>query len=88
MKLYEVPRYSRIRLTDGTELNFDHIDKMYSYCRDDNGNAHHIAAWVDVEIVSHYEQKPVLMSETAALKEDTWVGLTRWEIDAKLKENK
>ena len=70
MKLYEAPKYSRIKLSNGSELNFDHIDGMYSYCRDDNGNAHHIAAWVDVEIVSHYEQKPVLMSETATLKED------------------
>jgi len=68
MKLYEVPRYSRIRLPSGAELNFDHIDGMYSYCSDDNGTAHHIAAWVDVEIVSHYEQKPVLMSETAAIR--------------------
>jgi len=71
MKLYEVPKYSTIKLTDGTVLNFHHIDGMYSYCTDSEGRPRHIAAWADVEIVSHYEQKPVLMSETAALKEIT-----------------
>jgi hypothetical protein len=63
MKLYEVPRYSKIKLQDGTVLDFHHIDGMYSYCIDSNGNPQHIAAWVDVEIVNHYEQKPVLTSK-------------------------
>jgi hypothetical protein len=52
MKLYEVPRYSTIKLPDGTELEFHHIDGMYSYCTDSAGNPQHIAAWTDVEIVN------------------------------------
>jgi hypothetical protein len=63
MKLYEAPRYSTIKLEDGTVLDFHHIDGMYSYCTDSEGRAHHIAAWANVEIVSHYEQKPTSMSK-------------------------
>ena len=34
MKLYEVPRNSRIKvIDDGAEYNFRSIDGMYSYCR-------------------------------------------------------
>jgi hypothetical protein len=51
MKLYEVPRNSRIRFADGSELNFDHIDGMYSYCTDDEGHVFHISAFAEVEIV-------------------------------------
>jgi hypothetical protein len=65
MKLFEVPRHSRIKLQDGRELDFQHIDGMYSYCTDDKGNAAHIPAWADVEIVSPYEQKPEPMSKMA-----------------------
>jgi hypothetical protein len=63
MKLYEVPKYSTIKLADGTVLNFNYIDGMYSYCTNDKGNIMHIPAWSDVEIVSHYEQKPASMSK-------------------------
>jgi len=35
---------------------------MYSYCTDEDGKVHHIAAWADVEIVQPYEQKPEPMS--------------------------
>lgn len=62
MKLYEVPRHSRIRLKDGRELDFHHIDGMYSYCTDE-GKPAHIPAWADVEIVSHSGQKPEPMSK-------------------------
>jgi len=55
MRLYEVPRYSRIRLPDGLELNFDHIDGMYSYCTDDKGIVYHISAFAEVEIVQPQE---------------------------------
>jgi hypothetical protein len=51
MKLYDVPRNSFIRLRCGAELLFDHIDGMYSYCTDTEGNVIHLAAWTDVEIV-------------------------------------
>ena len=68
MKLYEVPKYSRIKVGD-TELDFHHIDGMYSYCTDSEGRAHHIAAWADVEIVSHNGQKPTLMSKQPCNKD-------------------
>lgn len=50
MKLYEVPRETRIRL-DGEEINFHHIDGAYSYCTDDEGTVVHLAAWTEVTIV-------------------------------------
>jgi hypothetical protein len=51
MKLYNVPNNSRIRLDDGTELNFRHIDGMYSYCKTDEGETVHLAAWTEVAVV-------------------------------------
>lgn len=50
MKLYELPGPCRIVFSDGSELNFDHIDGMYSYCTDDNGTVFHISAFADVQI--------------------------------------
>lgn len=55
MKLYEVPRNTKIRvLEEGFEhqvLTFKHIDGMYSFCFNDKGQVVHLAAWTDVEIV-------------------------------------
>lgn len=57
MKLYEVPRNTRIRLIGkdhamrGIELNFERIDGAYSICTDDSGNIGHLSAFADVEIV-------------------------------------
>ena len=59
MKLYEVPRKTRIRINGvgetrfqhPLELNFHHIDGMYSYCTDDNKKVWHISANTEVEIV-------------------------------------
>lgn len=51
MKLYEVPRNSRIGLSDGSELNFSHVDGMYSFCTDDDGKVVHLAAWSDVQLL-------------------------------------
>jgi hypothetical protein len=56
MKLFEVPKYSRIRV-GGNALDFHHIDGMYSYCTDSNGKVHHIAAWADVEVLGPYEDE-------------------------------
>ncbi len=54
MPLYEVPRNTRIILDMGDgeriPLNFEHIDGMYSLCRDDEGKIVHLAAWTTVEI--------------------------------------
>ena len=52
MKLYEVPRNSRIKvIDDGAEYNFRSIDGMYSYCTNDKGDVVHIAAWTEVDII-------------------------------------
>jgi hypothetical protein len=50
MKLYDVPRNTKIQL-DGEEYNFVHIDGAYSYCIDSQGNIVHLAAWTEVEPV-------------------------------------
>lgn len=50
VKLYNVPRNSRIKLGDFV-LHFDHIDGMYSLCYDEaTGNPVHLAAWTEVEV--------------------------------------
>lgn len=68
MELYNVPRNSRIRVVgdikvppaapiikEQEELNFSHVDGMYSYCTRDNGEVVHLAAWTEVEIVGEDE---------------------------------
>jgi hypothetical protein len=50
MKLYDVPRNSRIRI-DGREYDFDRVDGMYSLCFDMEGRPVHIAAFTNVEVV-------------------------------------
>ena len=49
MKLYKVPNKSWIILK-GEKYFFDHIDGMYSYCTDEDGNVVHLAAFTDVEL--------------------------------------
>ena len=64
MKLYDVPRNSRIKiigdvkvppaapsLNEGQELNFRSIDGMYSYCTTDSGEVVHLVAWAEVEVI-------------------------------------
>jgi hypothetical protein len=50
MKLYDVPRNSTIVLEGGEELEFKHIDGMYSVCVTKEGNVVHLAAWTDVTV--------------------------------------
>jgi len=50
MKLYDVPRNSTIVLEGGEELEFKHIDGMYSVCVTKEGNVVHLAAWSDVTV--------------------------------------
>lgn len=57
MKLYDVPRDSRIRLDDGLELNFKRIDGMYSLCFTDQNEPVHVAAWTEVAVMKKEEQK-------------------------------
>lgn len=64
MKLYDVPRNSRIKVVsdikvppaapdieEGDELKFRNIDGMYSYCTRDDGEVVYLAAWAEVEIL-------------------------------------
>lgn len=65
MKLYDVPRNSKIKVVDYEQvvppaskaiihnetLLFKNIDGMYSYCIDKDGDIVHLAAWTEVEIV-------------------------------------
>ena len=68
MKLYDVPRNSRIKiigdvkvppaaleLVEGQELNFRSIDGMYSYCTTDSGEVVHLVAWAEVEVIKKDE---------------------------------
>lgn len=50
MKLYDVPRNSKIMLEDGTVLDFRHIDGMYSLCYYE-GKPCHLRADTEVEVV-------------------------------------
>ena len=64
MKLYDVPRGSKIRVVGDVKippaasiieeqevLNFSHVDGMYSYCTNSDNEVVHLAAWAEVEIV-------------------------------------
>lgn len=64
MRLYEAPDKSRIRVVGevavppsgigvevGDELNYNHIDGMYSYCTRDDGTLVHLVAWAEVEVI-------------------------------------
>lgn len=59
MKLYEVPRNSKIKIkfdeSDAENgeivLAFSHVDGMYSLCFDETGHPVHIAAWTEVEVI-------------------------------------
>ena len=59
MKLYQVPRYSRIVLKDGMKLFFDHLDGMYSYCTDGDGQVWHISANTEVTIEESNEKQSI-----------------------------
>jgi len=51
--LFKIPRNTYIRVGEDVLL-FDHVDGMYSFCTDKDGNVHHIAAWAEVEIVDGF----------------------------------
>ena len=66
MKLYDIKQRSGIKvrilsdcavpphhrqITDDETFVFSHIDGMYSYCSDSNGNPVHLFAGTEVEIV-------------------------------------
>ena len=49
MMLCDVPPKTRVRFGD-LEVDFDHIDGMYSLCYN-GGDIVHLPAWTEVEIV-------------------------------------
>jgi cytochrome bd-type quinol oxidase subunit 1 len=64
MKLYNVPRNSKIRVVGDIKippaapiieeqevLNFSHVDGMYSYCTNKDGEVVHLVAWAEVEVI-------------------------------------
>ena len=69
MRLYHAPRHSYIQVKDPNPkipvaapdiqtdeiLYFDHVDGMYSFCRNDKGNIVHLIAWAEVEVVDNPE---------------------------------
>lgn len=63
MKLYDVPRKTWVIPLDDVKVPpsapnvsvcepifFDHIDGMYSYCKNIHGQVVHMAAWTEVTI--------------------------------------
>lgn len=50
--LWKIPRNTRIRFENGEEINFHHVDGMYSYCVDDNGLVYHFSATTLAEVVN------------------------------------
>jgi len=62
MKLYEVPRNSKIRIKGLTingelseELLFHHIDGMYSFCTANDGTIIHLEASTECELIENKE---------------------------------
>jgi len=54
MFLYEVPRNTWVKVIEpdcDDIFKFHHIDGMYSYCHDKDGEICHYKAWTEVEIL-------------------------------------
>jgi len=55
MKLYDVPRNSKIKIGDNI-LDFKSIDGMYSLCYTEDGEPIHPVCWTEVELVEREEE--------------------------------
>ena len=55
MKLYDLSKLNIWvkEIDTGFEFFFDHIDGMYSFCKDKAGNICHPAAWTEVEVIEN-----------------------------------
>ncbi len=48
--LYNIPRNTWVETNDGHRFYFDHIDGMYSYCKEVGGGISHYSASMKVKI--------------------------------------
>jgi len=52
--LYQVPKGTWVKVVHTKEvIFFDHIDGMYSYCKDINGDVTHYSSWTEVEEIEN-----------------------------------
>lgn len=62
MKLYNVPRNTWVKSleldSEGLVFFLEHIDGMYSFCRDKERNIQHYKAWMEVEILQEQTNAP------------------------------
>jgi len=72
MKLYNVPRNSKIMLSDGVVLLFHHIDGMYSVCTDENGDIYHISASEEVTVMTKDEALKLALEALETCGDDEW----------------
>jgi hypothetical protein len=58
MKLYEVPRKTWVETTTGHKFFLDHVDGMYSFCREIGGAISHYSASMDVKVSEDQPGEP------------------------------
>ena len=56
MKLYDVPRNSKIKIGDDI-LDFKHVDGMYSLCYTEGGEPVHPVCWTEGEVIDEEREK-------------------------------
>lgn len=69
MKLYNCPNKTWVKVVQDIkgpplspnfivheEVFFDHIDGMYSYCKDKKGNIVHLPAWSEVKLLDKQDK--------------------------------
>lgn len=85
MKLYEVSNQTWVSVRDdnptvppaakelkyGSCMFFDHIDGMYSYCKDVDGDLVHLSASAEVEIITKHKHLRQLISWGGRGKDQT-----------------
>lgn len=71
MKLYKAPRRTWLRVLGENKIPpaapdieiddiiwFSHIDGMYSYCKNKNGDVVHLVSWAEVEVIEEMIDEP------------------------------
>jgi len=69
MKLYDVPRNSRIKIEGLTvngvlteDINFHHIDGIYSFCTTDEGDVIHLPSTLECKVMTYYKGKLIFVN--------------------------